>query len=475
MKNTFENQQNNIIRKDAKEATLNDENRFRSIYEESRAEYLWPKIFNILIAENNIDYKSQDKEWLNDYEENQSTFYGNSVKRNVDLNDQGEESKERKLMIKGRVKDKMYYSDVISEIELALKHHYEDIPEIIVLIDKESDSYMSSNLTVVELIRNKFSEFIKEQGLDEEREEWEKNLIQPIIISVSQQYTFNQNNLQQGADLAMTSFDAEEMEKIIHLVDKIKSSPASLLPEKLKRIKKKFYNSVEDQMKARAEITADTEKEIEILEKIFKEEKIVSVLDIGCGYGRLDLPLLQNNSTLYIDGIDSNEDSLKVLEQEFKKADLGGYSGFVKGDLINYGDSKDRNLKDCVMYNWHSLLEAFGPGNLLRTLRSACVSLRPGGVLIFDQPTRDNPGIEDGWYGDEPKMGEDFSYLSYVMDEEEIEFILGISGFDRDSIEIIHWKTKASEEYPDGMNKITVKAKKIDGKEQVNSIMHINL
>jgi hypothetical protein len=52
MKNTFEGQQNNIIQKDKKEEALREEGRFKSIHEEKGLEYLWPKMFNVLIAEN---------------------------------------------------------------------------------------------------------------------------------------------------------------------------------------------------------------------------------------------------------------------------------------------------------------------------------------------------------------------------------------------------------------------------------------
>lgn len=64
--------------------------------------------------------------------------------------------------------------------------------------------------------------------------------------------------------------------------------------------------------------------------------------------------------------------------------------------------------------------------------------------------------MEDGWYGNNPDN--EHQYLSYIMTEEEIRLVLKMAGFE--NVEILKWKTKASEEYPEGMEKFTVSANK---------------
>ena len=131
---------------------------------------------------------------------------------------------------------------------------------------------------------------------------------------------------------------------------------------------------------------------------------------------------------------------------------------YIDGEIADYGHNKDieHGSQDAVIYTWHSFLEAFGPGNTIRTLNSAWLALKEDGVLIFDQPTRKNEDLKDGWYYN--KIDEETEYLSYIMTEDEIKFMLKITGFK--DVEFTHWKTKPSELYPDGMDKITVKAKK---------------
>ena len=104
-------------------------------------------------------------------------------------------------------------------------------------------------------------------------------------------------------------------------------------------------------------------------------------------------------------------------------------------------------------------MEAFGPANLLKTLNSAWLKLKKGGILVFDMPTRENQDMQDGWYYNQ--VDKETEYLSYIMTQDEIKFILRMTGFDSKGVEIKKWQTKPSEIYPEGMKKITVTAKKI--------------
>lgn len=123
---------------------------------------------------------------------------------------------------------------------------------------------------------------------------------------------------------------------------------------------------------------------------------------------------------------------------------------YAKHEKIPHGS------QDAVIYTWHSFLEAFGPGNMLKTLNSAWLTLKNEGVLVFDQPTRENEDMADGWYYS--KVDEEAEYLSYLMTEEEIKFMLRITGFEEP--EIKEWRTKPSELYPESMKKMTIVAKK---------------
>ena len=334
------------------------------------------------------------------------------------------------------------------------------------------ENYLKYRRDVVDFMREQDFDSIKEQmrqrfldifkmNLDnwkphiqrnKQRASWDARLLQPIIVAVSKDPNLREQALASGANLITDDLDSEEIEKLIEFVARIKSNPASLATEEVRQEKKEFYELVQGQLEDRSEITAETDRELSILQKIFNDHQVRKVLDVGCGYGRISAPLLEQGYA--ITGLDSNEDYLAQFRSTAKKLDKS--IDLTQGDLIDYHDKVKPKSQDAVIYTWHSILEAFGPGNLLKTLNCAWQSLEPGGVLVFDQPTRENQDMKDGWYGKEPEEGP--GYLSYIMSEEEIRLVLKLAGFQ--DVEIIHWQTRPSQLYPEGMKKITVKAEK---------------
>lgn len=286
-----------------------------------------------------------------------------------------------------------------------------------------------------------------------EETDWERKILKPIIVAVSQDTQQRELMMENGANMVVSEMSKQKIEKLLKFVAHVKSNLASLSVERLRKTKQEFYQAVETKLEDRSEITAETEKEVAILEEIFQENGCKKILDIGCGAGRIDLPLLR--SGYYLTGIEANESFLLTAMRRANEENLSNAS-FKKGDVIEYQKQITRGSQDAVIYTWHTILEAFGPGNLLTSLNSAWLALKSGGVLVFDQPTRENQHMEDGWYGNDPD-GE-HNYLAYLMDEDEIRFILEMAGFK--DVEIKHWSTKPNEEYPEGMKKITVSAKK---------------
>ncbi len=281
-----------------------------------------------------------------------------------------------------------------------------------------------------------------------EHESLERRLIQPLILSVGKSEKYREACLEAGADATLTELSPEDTKRLIALANRIRNSPASGIPERLRRNKSDFYRSVVDQIEDRSKETADTEKELLFLSSLFKKTGAKKILDVGCGYGRLAKPLAKEG--FEVTGIDASRELLtkaKALKGKTKNLH------YAKGDIIDYKESTEKGSFDAVYYGWHSFLEAYGLGNSLTSLQSARHALKPGGIIAFDQPSRNNPGLEEGWYGD-AKHG----YLAYLMDEEEIKFMLRLAGFE--DVNILHWASKPSTLYPEGMQKITVVAKK---------------
>lgn len=329
-----------------------------------------------------------------------------------------------------------------------------NVPEVIFLESPDVEKAQEMKVAIAR-VHDAVDNFLDEEGnFEAGLRNVEKSLLTPVIVFLSHDNKAKDFMRSGGADLVLDDLSGEGIKQLMDLTARMKASTSSLMTERLRQIKSEFYNSVEEKLDARSEITAETEKEIEILHEIFQRiGDVQKVLDIACGNGRIDIPLLEKGYE--VTGVDANE---KFLQGAIRKALEKNISGaqFKKGDVIDFSGVVDPGSQDAVIYTWHSILEAFGVGNLLHTFGNSWSALRPGGVLVFDQPTRENPHMEDGWYGNDPD-GE-HQYLSYIMEEDEIKFILKTAGFE--DVKIQKWKTKPSGEYPDGMHKFTVSARK---------------
>ncbi len=298
--------------------------------------------------------------------------------------------------------------------------------------------------TLKKLIDAKKDEYL----YDVEFDAAERKLLQPLIVATGPSELFLNAALEAGADAVLKDISPEDMQKLVALANVIRTSPASISADRLRRNKNDFYRSVADQIEDRSNQTADTGQELSLLKSVFEKNDAKKILDVGSGYGRLLLPLVESGYD--VTGLETNR---VFLEKAKASAGKSRRAHFKKGDLIHYENIVKREGYDAIYYGWHSFLEAYGLGNSLATLRSARMALKPGGTVTFDQPSRENPGLEDGWYGDE-----DHGYLAYLMNEDELKFVLRLAGFE--NVEIVSWTTKPSELYPEGMKKITVTAQK---------------
>lgn len=186
------------------------------------------------------------------------------------------------------------------------------------------------------------------------------------------------------------------------------------------------------------------------MERILQAVGAKKVLDVGCGVGRITLPLA--NRGYEMTGLDGSK---AFLDRAHEKI-VAGKIDFKQADILEYHEAVSAESYDAVLYTWHTFLEAYGMGNTLATLNHAWRALKPGGTLVFDQPTRENTGMEDGWYGDVQQ--ERPHYLSYLMAEDELRFVLRMAGFE--DVDITPWTSRPSDLYPEGMKKWTITAKK---------------
>ena len=144
------------------------------------------------------------------------------------------------------------------------------------------------------------------------------------------------------------------------------------------RGKKGFYAEYRSRLSDRSEVTADTEKELEMLEELFKGNEVHDVLDAGGGEGRLAIPLAEKGYS--VTNIDSSEELIENMKKKTDKV-----SG-VAGDLreLPFQDKKF----DAVTFNWHVFCDILGNKGKRRVLDEANRVLRDKGVVALDIPDR---------------------------------------------------------------------------------------
>ena len=75
-------------------------------------------------------------------------------------------------------------------------------------------------------------------------------------------------------------------------------------------------------------------------EIVFKEKNVKSVLDVGCGFGRISIPLIKQG--LDVEGVDSNKNYLEQVKKQITEKGLHPtamkHSGMAAGCVQSIGD-----------------------------------------------------------------------------------------------------------------------------------------
>ncbi|MBU4375456.1 class I SAM-dependent methyltransferase [Patescibacteria group bacterium] len=205
-----------------------------------------------------------------------------------------------------------------------------------------------------------------------------------------------------------------------------------------------FYKEYKNKLADRSEVTADTKKELDILENIFKENNVKKVLDAGGGEGRIAIPLAgkgydvsnADSSHSLLEKMKTKTDKVKAIETDLRKLPVN-----------------DRQF-DSVTYNWHVFCDILGVKGKKQVLSEAHRSLKDNGVIILDLPDRKKGEYKkDGIYINCP--GGESVFVGYIPSEEEMQSYLKEAGFQ--NIQTNKWGTSS------GFPKITFIAKKKAG------------
>ncbi|MBN2803229.1 MAG: class I SAM-dependent methyltransferase, partial [Deltaproteobacteria bacterium] len=148
-----------------------------------------------------------------------------------------------------------------------------------------------------------------------------------------------------------------------------------------------------------------------------------SVLELGCGSGRITIPI--GASGISVTGIDIDKEMLAVFKSD------PGYSENRDKLLLHQGDMRDFNLNklfDLVIIPYNSLLCMTTFEDAVTVLKNAKRHLKPGGEVIFDiyyVEQNDLSSIERDGFWD----------LGVFKDTNDAEIIVTEQAIDNDDIQ----------------------------------------
>lgn len=145
-------------------------------------------------------------------------------------------------------------------------------------------------------------------------------LVRPIIAVEIRDDVLDAELLEEGADFILRTFSVDRGQDLIKRVAEMKKEAyGGETLEELSEEKEEFYDEVSDIIAERQKVTADTIKEVKILSEViqnnFKNKKI-DILDAGCGYGRLSIPLARQGH--HITGVDLSSQLLEMFKKQLK-------------------------------------------------------------------------------------------------------------------------------------------------------------
>ena len=162
---------------------------------------------------------------------------------------------------------------------------------------------------------------------------------------------------------------------------------------------RKFYTELTSKGLAKRKSEIDTKKELIDLKKKLNKNK--TILDLGCGYGRLTIPLAKEGYK--IEGIDITPSFIKQAIKNAKKLKLD--IKFRIGDIRKLPHKKESF--DIVICMWSVFLELTKINDQISALKEISRILNHNGLAIIEMaPSKKFYVIKDDEIGDLRKLNE---------------------------------------------------------------------
>ena len=162
--------------------------------------------------------------------------------------------------------------------------------------------------------------------------------------------------------------------------------------------------------------------------KIFKENNLTNVIELGAGLGRDSIYLGKNSINLT--ALDYSENGLKILDQKIKNENLSSSVSTLKFDIRDNLPFENNSIDACYSHMLYCM--AFTFDELIKLNNEIKRVLKPGGVNIYTARNTD-----DGDYKKGIHRGEDLyeidGFIIHFFSEKTIQNLM--NGYKNLSIE----------------------------------------
>ena len=162
--------------------------------------------------------------------------------------------------------------------------------------------------------------------------------------------------------------------------------------------------------------------------KIFKENNLTNVIELGAGLGRDSIYLGKNS--IKLTALDYSENGLKILDQKIKNENLSSSVSTLKFDIRDNLPFENNSIDACYSHMLYCM--AFTFDELIKLNNEIKRVLKPGGVNIYTARNTD-----DGDYKKGIHRGEDLyeidGFIIHFFSQKTIQNLM--NGYENLSIE----------------------------------------
>lgn len=134
-----------------------------------------------------------------------------------------------------------------------------------------------------------------------------------------------------------------------------------------------LYSKLADYYDYIVQAHTNTKKEVDFLDKLFREKKVSKILDIACGTGRHCIGLAKLGYD--VSGVDISEEMIRVAKK--KSEERGVTVSFFTDDVRNLSFNGDFDAVICMWATFYYLPQPL-------TIEKVSKALKMGGVFVLD-------------------------------------------------------------------------------------------